>query len=149
MKHLVMYLMLLLAIPATAQHGLFEKHSHHSHAPVERHHRGSLMRHGPNEHVLVAQGMNQEDFEVALRLISDKTFDSNRLELAKEIVGKNRVSARQIATICELFTYDSNRLDFAKFAYASCVDKGMYFLLDEKFTYRSSKEELYNFINRH
>lgn len=148
MKHLVLYLMLLLAIPATAQSGLFGTHPHHSHEHGEHHHHGSLMQHGPNEHPYGPQAMNPEDFEVALRFISKETFDSNRLDTAKEIVGKNWVSARQIAAICGLFTYDSNRLEFAKFAYASCVDKGMYFLLDETFTYRFSKEELHEFTSR-
>lgn len=86
------------------------------------------------------------DFELAHRFIAEKTFDSDRLEVAKDIVRHNRISARQIASICTLFTYDSNRLDFAKHAYASCVDKGMYFIVDETFTFRSSKDELHEYI---
>lgn len=146
MKHLVLYLMLLLAIPATAQHGLFGSHPHHSHAPAKHHHHGSLMQYGPNEHPFGPQAMNSEDFEVALRYIAKETFDSNRLDVAKQIVKDNWMNAKQIASICELFTYDSNRLEFAKFAYASCVNKGMYFVVEETFTFSSSKEELREFI---
>lgn len=148
MKNIALYLMLLLAVPATAQSGLFGKHVHrHSHAPAEQHH-GSLMQHGPGEHPYIVQVMTSEDFELALNYISKKVFDSDRLELAKEIVGKNCVSAKQIASVCKLFTYDSNRLEFAKFAYASCADKGMYFILDETFTFSSSRDELHDYIRR-
>ena len=93
--------------------------------------------------------MNAEDFEAALRVITKNSFDSNRLDMAKQIVRDNWMTARQIARICGVFTYDQNRLEFAKYAYPSCVDKGMYFLLDEVFTYRSNKEELQNFISRY
>ena len=149
MRNLALYLMLLLAVPATAQSGLFGSHSHHrSHAPAEHHHHGSLMHHGPGEHPHTVQVMNPEDFELALGYISKKTFDSDRLETAKEVVRNNWVSSRQIAAVCRLFTYDSNRLDFAKFAYASCADKGMYFILDETFTFNSSRDELHKFISR-
>ena len=147
MKKLVLYLMLLIAVPATAQSGLFGSHSHrHSHAPAEHHHHGSLMHHGPGEHSYTVQVMNSEDFDLALRYISNKSFDSDRLEAAKEIVRHNWVSARQIASICRLFTFDSNRLEFAKYAYASCADKGMYFILDEEFTFSASRDELHKYI---
>lgn len=149
MKNIALYLMLLLAVPATAQSGLFGKPSHrHSHASGERHRHGSLMRYGPGEKHHTVQAMNSEDFEAALSYISKKTFDSDRLDLAKEIFGKNPVSARQIASVCRLFTYDSNRLEFAKFAYASCTDKGMYFILDETFTFSASRDELHEYTRR-
>ena len=93
--------------------------------------------------------MDDADFEAAVRILSKETFDSSRLDLAKSIVRNNWMNTRQIASICTLFTYESNRLEFAKFAYGACVNKGSYFLLDETFTYRSSKEELHEFINRY
>ena len=148
MKHFVLYLMLLLAIPATAQHGLFGSHPHHEHAPKHPHH-GSLMQHGPHEHHQGPQAMSSEDFEVALRYIAKESFDDNRLEVAKQVVKDNWVNAKQIATICERFTFDSNRVEFAKYAYASCVNRGMYFVVEETFTFSSSKEELRDYINKY
>lgn len=93
--------------------------------------------------------MNSEDFEVAFSFIAKETFDSKRLEIAKNIVKNNWVSSKQIASICRLFTYDSNRVEFAKFAYPSCIDKGMYFLLDATFTYSSSREELHDYLSQY
>ena len=148
MRNFALYLMLLLAVPATAQSGLFGSHSHsHSHAPAEHHHHGSLMHHGPGEHSYTVQVMNSEDFELALRYISKETFDFNRLDVAKQIVRNNWVTARQIAAFCELFTYDYTRVEFAKVAFASCVDKGMYFVVDDTFIYKFSIDEVHEYIN--
>jgi len=90
--------------------------------------------------------MSSEDFEFVVDYLSKKTFDSDRLEAAKHIVRENWVSAHQIATICKLFTFDSNMLEFAKYAYASCSDKGMYFLVGEALKFSSSRDELYEYI---
>lgn len=149
MKNIALYLMLLITIPATAQHGLFGSHSHH-HSNIyshSRHHsNGPLLNQHHSSHSATVYAMDAEDFEVAFRFIAKETFDSKRLDLAKQIVRDNWMSAKQIASICELFTFDSNRLEFAKYAYRSCVNKGMYFILDETFTYRSSRDELHEFI---
>ena len=92
--------------------------------------------------------MDPRDFDEACRILSNEVFDGNRLETAKRINGANPMSTRQIAEICRLFTYDTNRLDFAKFAYRHCVDPNNYFLLDEVFTYSSSRDELHEFIRQ-
>ena len=92
--------------------------------------------------------MNPKDFEKAIQLISDESFDSKRLTIAKRIITDNKMSVKQIADICKLFTFEANRLEFAKYAYHFCVDPNRYFLLDEVFTYSSSKEELFDYIHR-
>lgn len=155
MKKLVLYFLLLMVVPATAQSGLFGSHSHRSSRAVSgEHHRGPLIRAGHYGHQgypaprREAVGMDAHDYEVAVKLIADETFDDNRLSTAKRIVADNPMSTRQIADICRLFTFDANRLEFAKFAHRHCVDPNKYFLLDEVFTFSSSKEELHKFIKR-
>lgn len=149
MKNLVLYLMLLIAIPATAQSGLFGSHPHHTSRPSSgHHHHGSLMGHERHSHSKTVYCMSSEDFEKAVKLISEETFDSKRLTIAKRIITDNRMSVKQIADICKLFTFEANRLEFAKYAYRFCVDPNRYFLLDEVFTYSSSKEELFDYIHR-
>lgn len=160
MKKLVLYFMLLVvAVPAAAQPGLFGSHSS-SHSHHSRYHRPSHDPYGPMFTVGnrarqplfrevpsgVGRGMDPRDFDEACRILSNEVFDGNRLETAKRINGANPMSTRQIAEICRLFTYDTNRLDFAKFAYRHCVDPNNYFLLDEVFTYSSSRDELHEFI---
>ena len=90
--------------------------------------------------------MNPQDYDAAYQLISDESFDSSKLTLAEQVVSTNPMSANQILGICKLFSFESNKLEFAKYAYEYCVDRNKYFLLNEAFTYESSKRELSEFI---
>ena len=69
-----------------------------------------------------------------------------KLTVAEQVVSANPVTANQILGICKLFSFESNKLSFAKFAYTYCVDKNKYYLLNEAFSYESSKRELNEFI---
>ena len=86
--------------------------------------------------------MNPRDFDEAVALLSKEKFDDTRLATAKQIVTNNPMTVNQIAQICQLFTYESNRLELAKFAYPYCIEKNKYYMLNEVFTYDSSKQEL-------
>jgi hypothetical protein len=91
-------------------------------------------------------GMDPQDYEEACQLISDESFDSSKLTVAEQVVTSNPVTASQILGICKLFSFESNKLSFAKTAYPYCVDKNKYYLLNEAFSYESSKRELNEFI---
>ena len=132
MKKYLFCLLLFVAIPAMAQTGPHRgHHRHHSpHAPAYYH-----------EH-----GMNSADFYRVVRIISDESFDKNRLSIAKQVIECNRMSVNQIAAICKLFTFEANRLEFAKYAYRHCTNQNKYFLLNKVFTFSSSKQELYDYI---
>ena len=94
----------------------------------------------------VPYGMSSQDYEEACQLISDESFDSSKLTVAEQVVSSNPMTASQILGICKLFSFESNKLSFAKFAYTYCVDKNKYYLLNEAFSYESSKRELNEFI---
>ncbi|MDF3029230.1 MAG: hypothetical protein K0S23_3537 [Fluviicola sp.] len=79
--------------------------------------------------------------------LRNESFDSNRLQNAKVYAAKTNLSANQIKEIAATFTFDSNRLDWAKAAYGSCYDKGNYFLLRETFTFSSSYSDLQDYIS--
>lgn len=73
-------------------------------------------------------------------------MDSNKLRMAKNYVASNPLTAEQIAGISREFSFDNNRLDFAKHAYATCYDKSNYFLLKDTFTFSSNYNNLLNHI---
>lgn len=95
----------------------------------------------------MALGMNPQDYDHACQLISEESFDSSKLTLAKQVISSNPMTASQILGICKLFSFESNKLDFAKFAYTYCVDRNLYYLINEAFSYDSSKRELNEYIN--
>ena len=90
--------------------------------------------------------MNPQDYDAAYQMISNESFDSSKLTLAEQVVSMNPMSASQILGICKLFSFESNKLAFAKYAYEFCVDRNKYFLLNEALNYESSKRELSEFI---
>lgn len=92
--------------------------------------------------------MSNYEFEEACVALKNESFDNTRLTLAKQIVSTNPLSAAQVTEICKLFSFESNRLDFAKFAYPYCVDKNKYFLVNAAFSYDSSKRDLDAFIQK-
>ena len=98
------------------------------------------------EPVHIEMGMNPRDFDEAVNLLSKESFDDTRLTTAKQIVANNPMTVNQIAQICRLFTYENNKLEWAKFAYPYCVEKNKYYMLNDVFTYDSSKQELNEFI---
>jgi hypothetical protein len=151
MKKFVLYFLLLLTIPATAQSSLFGKESQHSSPPPVGQPNKPLIDAGQpinhnNRNGIEKTGMNPRDYEEIVRVISKENFDETRLNTAKRMININPMSTRQIVDICKLFTFEANRLEFAKYAYIHCVDPNKYFLVNEVFTFDSSKEELDEYI---
>lgn len=94
----------------------------------------------------VPHGMSSNDFDAAMAMLSNEKFDDTRLTLAKQIVASNPMTVSQIAQICRQFSFESNKLELAKFAYPFCVEKHKYYMLNEVFTYDSSKQELNEYL---
>ena len=100
----------------------------------------------PMSPVHPTQGMSQHDYDEAYRMISNETYDNTKLTLAKQVVANNPMTVRQIADICKLFSFENNKLEFAKYAYSFCTEQNKYYLLNEVFTYDASKHELNEYI---
>lgn len=94
----------------------------------------------------VPTSMDPKDYDDAYRMISGQSFDNTKLTMAKQVVASNPMTANQILGICKLFSFENNKLEFAKYAYDHCTDKNKYFLLYEAFSYDASKQELNEYI---
>src|SRR6218665_1254149 len=55
-------------------------------------------------------------FQQFLTFLDSQSFDSGKLEEAKKYCAMSNLSAQQISQIAKKFSYDSNRLEFAKAA---------------------------------
>lgn len=85
-------------------------------------------------------------FQLFLNSMKNENIDSNKLRMARNYVSANPLTAEQISSISREFSFDSNRLDFAKYAYTNCYDKNNYFLLKDTFTFASNYNSLLNHI---
>jgi hypothetical protein len=91
--------------------------------------------------------MSSSDFTKAKTTIAGKTFEDQKLSTAKTIAKANCLSAEQIKDLCNTFTFEDSKLEFAKYAYDYCSDKGNYYLINEVFKFSSSSDELDEFIS--
>ncbi|HXB11315.1 MAG TPA: DUF4476 domain-containing protein [Bacteroidia bacterium] len=91
--------------------------------------------------------MSHEDYEGAKRTIAAKDFETDKLTIAEQIASSNCLTEGQVKGILMLFTFENNKLDFAKFAYNHTYDKGNYYKINDAFTFSSSTDALNQYIN--
>jgi len=93
--------------------------------------------------------MTHGDYESAKSSIAAKDFENTKMDMAKQIVGSNCLTAEQVRGIMKLFTFENTKLDFAKFAYSHTYDKANYFKVNDAFQFDNSSTELSNYISAH
>ncbi len=86
--------------------------------------------------------MGPQDFELAKQTLSSTAFESTRLEVAKQIAGSNCLTSSQVRELVGLFTFESNRLDLAKYAFSRTYDVDNYHVVSQAMGYSSSQSEL-------
>lgn len=90
--------------------------------------------------------MDDRSFGMALQQIGRQSFESNRLQVAQQIAMSNPLSSAQVASIMQQFSFESTRLDFARFAYGYVVDPQRYFMVNNAFAFSSSVDDLNRFL---
>lgn len=94
-----------------------------------------------------AGSTNSSEFDGIKKSISSNGFDDTKLSQAKMIVQKKCLTSNQVKEICQLFGFEDNMLDFAKFAYDWVYDQSNYYVVNDVFGFESSKTELNSFIS--
>jgi DNA invertase Pin-like site-specific DNA recombinase len=59
---------------------------------------------------------------------------------------KSYFTSQQVKELLQLFTFENNKLELAKYAYRNTVDKRTYFIVNDVFSFGSSRDELARFI---
>lgn len=91
--------------------------------------------------------MGPGDYESARGSIKSKSFSDSKMTLAKQITKNNCLSAAQVAGIVELFDFEDDRLEYAKFAWDYCMEPERYYKVNDAFEFESTIEELDQYIN--
>lgn len=90
--------------------------------------------------------MHPQEFAMVMQTIRDRSFDSGRRQVAQQIISQNFFTSAQIRDILGLFSFDSSRLEVAKFAYSRTVDPQFYYITYDMFSFDSSVNELSRFV---
>lgn len=108
---------------------------------------------GMNDQVIIVEepapcpAMNSGEFSDACSSIRSKSFSDSKMTLAKQIVKGHCVSSVQVRDMMKLFSFEDDRLEFAKFAYAYTIDQNHYYKVNDAFTFESTIEELDEYIH--
>lgn len=87
--------------------------------------------------------MNFKDFESNLK---SKSFSDSQVTMAKQFTRGNCLTSEQVKRIMKVFTFEEDRLDFAKFAYDYTFDQNNYYKVNEAFEFELSIEELDEYL---
>ncbi|MGK0378539.1 MAG: hypothetical protein ACJA1Z_002354 [Patiriisocius sp.] len=90
--------------------------------------------------------MNNNDFNKALEAIKNKTCSEAQPRVAKQIAQRIFGSYKQITIIKTRFSFDSNKLEFAKYAYLFCFNPYNYWKANDAFGFDSAIDELNLFL---
>lgn len=90
--------------------------------------------------------LSYKEFEILKDKIKRNTFDKGKLEDAKMLTKDNRLTANQIADIARLFNYDSNRLEYAKYAFDYAYDRENYVVVSEAMSFDVNRKDLMRYV---
>lgn len=91
--------------------------------------------------------IGREQFEDMIESVRKETFNSTKLTIAKSIIkGNPCFMTTQVRDLVKEFSFESGKLEIAKFAYEYTIDKENYYRVADVFGFSSSKEELLQYI---
>jgi hypothetical protein len=93
--------------------------------------------------------VSEQSFSSIVQTLRREYSENSRLVLAKQIVDKNHFTSEQVKYMTQLFSFENNKLDLAKFAYRYTTDPKNYFVVYDALSYSSSKEQLADYIRRY
>jgi hypothetical protein len=90
--------------------------------------------------------MSNEDFMRVKASVQGQSFSNNKMEVAKQAIAAKGASAAQVRELMSEFTFDSDKLELAKFAYNHTADKDNYFEVNNAFSFSSNVSALNQYI---
>ena len=92
--------------------------------------------------------MSNGRFLMLIDQVRKASFESSKVNVAKLALKNNRLTTAQMVDLLREFTFESTRLEFAKDYYRRVVDRRNYFMVNDVFTFQSSKDDLTEFLSR-
>lgn len=89
-----------------------------------------------------------QNFSSIMSAINDESFSDDKMNVAKQTTKNKCLTTEQVIEICNLFSFEDSKLEYAKYAYPRTYDIDDYYKVNSVFGFSSSKEELNDFINK-
>lgn len=92
--------------------------------------------------------MKAYDVNLLVETIRRKSFDNAKADIAKQALSNQFIMAEDAKKIMEQFTFENNRLDFAKFVYPKIYDQQNFYRVYDAFEFDSSITEMQRWLER-
>ena len=93
--------------------------------------------------------LSYQEFQSMKETLRREGFENSRLILARQLFDRNNFKSDQVRELLQLFSFENNRLDLAKFAYRNTVDKNNYSMVFDVFSQYSNRQELAGYISNY
>lgn len=96
----------------------------------------------------VAFGMNEATFRRLTRSVNASAFDQSKVRMAKTAIREQgSISTDQMIVLMRELSFDSYKVDLAKFGYAFAADPENYFFVADELTFDSNRNRLLSFMD--
>jgi hypothetical protein len=92
--------------------------------------------------------MNDRDFSAFKATITNSNFDSGKLTIMKTQLNNTRITSNQLRELAQLYSFESTKLDAAKYGATKVIDPQNLFVVYDVFDFESSKTSFANFISQ-
>ncbi|GGF02409.1 DUF4476 domain-containing protein [Hymenobacter cavernae] len=92
--------------------------------------------------------MSAADVDGLVQFLKNKSFDDNKLPVIKQALGESLIQSANLARLMRTLSFESNRLDLAKYGYGRVVDRQNFYRVYDAFDYSMSSRELQEYISR-
>ena len=96
----------------------------------------------PQKRDYIRHAENKE-VTMIVNLLKKLSFDDQRLEAAKVCISLRPMMAEDIQKMAKTFSFDDGRMKFLEFAFAYCVDREKYYIMNDVFTFRSNADKCF------
>jgi hypothetical protein len=108
-----------------------------------------VIKPAPAPSLPVCQGpvaVSDYEFQNLRAAIAGRDFESTRLSMTRQLLAERYLNTRQVMSLMQLFDFESNRLEVAKFAFARTIDRNNYYQTFALFDFDSSVRELSRYM---
>lgn len=92
--------------------------------------------------------ISDKDYSDMLAAVKKESFENSKLDIARSFFSAQHHNTEQVLGMVKLFSFEKNKVTFAKLAYAKTVDKQNYYKIYDAFSFSTSKQELSEYINK-
>jgi Domain of unknown function (DUF4476) len=82
-----------------------------------------------------------------IQTMKNATFEEKMIDVGKTALKDRALKTNQVHQMLELFSFEANKLEFAKFCYDKTIDKNNYYTLYNDFAFSNYSSQLDKYIN--